>query len=175
MLPIHVRCVSCVNEMPVVRAQLLSGTIADLSSREHRLAICAATDSLRHLRVRTLYPIHDRASGKCPHFCPFSGFFWRLVRESSLEQRTLTTGFSFLESIAALDADCPADDREALRSFAVLHDVRRLDVACISVVHAPFLMSCLATLNRHNRPSDLQLSYRRSLCQQRLCIHSRGK
>lgn len=47
----------------------------------------------------------------------------------------LTTSFSFLVSIAALDAGCPADDREALCSFAVLYDVRRLDIAYASVVH----------------------------------------
>ncbi len=127
-------CLVCLWRMPVVCAQLLSGTIADLSSREHRLAICPATDSLCCRRDRNLYPILDRASRKCAHSHP-ARFLWRLVRESSPERRTLTTGFSFLETFAALDIGSPADQREALCSFAVLHDVRRLGIACISVVH----------------------------------------
>ena len=42
------------------------GTIANLSSREHRVAICTATNSPRHLRVRTLYPFLDRAYSEFP-------------------------------------------------------------------------------------------------------------
>ncbi len=33
------------------------------------------------------------------------------------------------------DGTLTSDDWEALRSFALLHDVRRLDVVCVSVVH----------------------------------------
>ena len=115
-------CLMCSWKMPAVCPQLLLNTILNLSSREHRVAICAATDSLRHLRVRILHPILDRASSNCPHFCPCPGFFRRLVCRSSLERRTLTIGFPFSERISALDADFPADDRETLRSFAVLRD-----------------------------------------------------
>jgi len=110
-------------------------------------------------------------------FYPCSGFFWRLVRGSSLERRTLTTGFPFSEKIAVLADGYPGDDREALRSFAVLHDVRRFDLTCIriSVVHTiSDAMSMIVTLGLYNRTSDLQRSYRRSLCQQRPCIHLRG-
>ena len=57
-------CLLCSWRMSVMCTQLLSGTIANLSSREHCVAICTATDALRYLRVRTLYSIHDRASGK---------------------------------------------------------------------------------------------------------------
>ena len=80
----------------------------------------------------------------------------------------LTTGFLLLDAIAALDAGCPTNDWEALRPFLVLHDVRRFDIASVSVVHAP----CLATPNRYNQIIDLQRSYRRSLCQRRFCLHS---
>jgi hypothetical protein len=82
----------------------------------------------------------------------------------------LTTGFSFLDTIAALDAGCPTDDWEVLRPFFVLHDVRRFDIACVSVVHTP----CLAIPHRYNQIIDLQRSHRRSLCQRRFCIHSHG-
>lgn len=40
------------------------GIIANLSSREHRVAIGTATNSPRHLRVCTLYPFRDRAYGE---------------------------------------------------------------------------------------------------------------
>ena len=47
--------------MKVVRcAQLLSDTIANLSSREHYVAICTATDCLRYLPVSNVYPFRDR-------------------------------------------------------------------------------------------------------------------
>lgn len=46
----------------------------------------------------------------------------------------LTINFPLSERISDLVADFPADDWKALRSFAVLHDVRPLDIACISVV-----------------------------------------
>ena len=51
-------------------AQLLLGTIATLSSYEHRVAICTATDSLRHLHVRVLCPVLERTSSECLNFCP---------------------------------------------------------------------------------------------------------
>ena len=47
-----------------------------------------------------------------------------------------TTGFLFSERIAVLGVEHPGDDREALRSFTVLHYVCRFDLAFISVVHA---------------------------------------
>lgn len=65
-------CLLCLG-IPVVCAQLLLGTIANRSSREHRMAICTATDSLRHMRIRILYHILDQASGKCPRLLPLRG------------------------------------------------------------------------------------------------------
>ena len=35
-----------------------------------------------------------------------------------------------LDTITALDANCSTDDREALRPFSVLYDVRRFDIFC---------------------------------------------
>lgn len=40
-----------------------------------------------------------------------------------------------LDTITALDANCPTDDREALRPFFVLYDVCRFDISCVSVVY----------------------------------------
>ena len=40
-----------------------------------------------------------------------------------------------LDAITALDANYPTDDREALRPFSVLYDVRRFDISCVSVVY----------------------------------------
>ena len=48
--------------------------------------------------------------------------------------------------------------------------MRRLDIACASLVHTP----SLAMLNRFNWMTDPQRSYRRSLYQRRYCIPSRG-
>jgi hypothetical protein len=73
-------------------------------------------------------------------------------------------GFSFSEKFAVLADGYPGDDREALRSFTVLHDVRRFDLASISMF-ASFPTLCLATLNLYNRTGDLRHSYRRSLFQ----------
>ncbi len=48
----------------------------------------------------------------------------------------LTTGLPFSGRPPALDASRPTDDWEALRSFHVVHDVRRRDIVCIfSMVH----------------------------------------
>jgi hypothetical protein len=41
--------------------------------------------------------------------------------------------FLFSERFAVLADGHPGDDREALRSFAVLHDVRRFDLVSISL------------------------------------------
>jgi hypothetical protein len=46
----------------------------------------------------------------------------------------LTINLPFSERISVLGAGFPADGRQALRSFTALHDVRLLDIACISVV-----------------------------------------
>src|SRR6266702_3738395 len=70
-----------------------------------------------------------------PDFCPCSGFCWVLFAGAHWSDGTLTTGFPFSENSAVLVPGCPSDDWEALRSFALLHDVRRLDVVCVSVVH----------------------------------------
>ena len=52
----------------------------------------------------------------------------------------LTTGFPFSDKNTVLDDGCSADYREALRSFAVLLDVRHVKpcfhLACTSTVHA---------------------------------------
>ena len=52
----------------------------------------------------------------------------------------LTTDFPFSDKNTVLDDGCPADYREALRSFVVLLDVRHVDpcshLACTSTVHA---------------------------------------
>lgn len=120
--------------MKIVRcAQLLSYTIANLSSRKHHVAVCAATDCLRYLLVGTVYPFCDRASGECLPFLsplinlsPCSG--------SSLERRSLTTDFPSSERTAVLVTGHPGDDREAIRSFAVLYDVRRFDIVYIPII-----------------------------------------
>ena len=80
-----------------------------------------------------------------------------------------------LDTITALDAGYPADDREALRSFVVLHDVRRASTSPVFwwFTHL-FWCARLATLNRYNQTSNLRRSYRLSLCQRRYCIQSRG-
>jgi hypothetical protein len=46
----------------------------------------------------------------------------------------LTTEFPFSGKFEVLAESYSGDDREALRSFIVLHDVRRFDLACISVI-----------------------------------------
>lgn len=86
----------------------------------------------------------------------------------------LTINFPFSEGISVLDAGFPADDRQALRSFTALHDVRPLDIACISVVRL-FLTLYLAILKPYNRKSNLQRSYRHSQYQRGPCFHSRGE
>ena len=120
--------------MPVACAQLLFGIIANHSSHEHRMAICTATDSLCHMRVRILYPIFDRSSGKFPRFLPLR----RILSASCLRELpvTLTTRPPFLVIIGGLVPGYPGTDREALRSFPPLHAVRFLDIVCVSVVQA---------------------------------------
>jgi hypothetical protein len=81
-------------KMPVVRAQLLLGTIGNYSSRERRVAICTATDSLRRMCVRVLYPILVHTSGKCPRFLPLQGI--PLASCSRELPVALTTRFPFL-------------------------------------------------------------------------------
>ena len=70
-------------------AQLLLGTIANLSLQEHRMAISTATYSLYHLRVCTLSLVHGRASRKCLPSLPLLRI--PLGRLGSLERWTLTT------------------------------------------------------------------------------------
>jgi hypothetical protein len=82
--------------MPFVCAQLLSGTTANLSSHEHRVAIGTAADSLRHLRVRTLYPILDRASSKFK-FLPELRILWACSLELT-GATALTTASPFSEN-----------------------------------------------------------------------------
>lgn len=52
----------------------------------------------------------------------------------SLERRLLTTSSPFLESTAVLVAGHPGDDREALRPFTVLSDVRRFYIVYVSII-----------------------------------------
>ncbi|KAH8988357.1 hypothetical protein EDB92DRAFT_1948035 [Lactarius akahatsu] len=47
--------------------------LIEFLSREHRVAICIATDSLRPLRLRTLSPFHGRTWGERPSFLPLFG------------------------------------------------------------------------------------------------------
>lgn len=78
--------------------------------------------------------------------------------------------FLFSERFAVLADGHPGDDREALRSFAVLHDVRRIDlVYTSSSYHFPML--CPAMPNLYNRIGYLRRSYRRLLFQRMLCIY----
>ena len=76
--------------------------------------ICAICVSILYIQYTTVRQV----SAPISHL----GLLRILVRDSSPERGTLT--FSFLDTITTLDAGCPADDREALRSFAVLHGVR---------------------------------------------------
>ena len=155
-------------KIPVVCTQLLV-TTANLSLREHRVAVGTAADSLRHLPLCALRPILDCASSKCFPLVPLIKIIW----ESCLWEHTGATGadygFSFPEKSAVLADGSSDDDREALCSFAVLHDVRRFDLASISMF-ASFLTLCLATLNLYDRTGDLRRSYRRLLFQRMLCI-----
>ena len=127
MPPTHARCVFCIDGGLSLSAQLPSVTIANPSSREHRLAICTATDYLCNLRVCTLYPICDRASGESPPSLPHAGFFPLFVTEVTAADYRLP----FPERIAILVAGHPGHDRETLRSFAILYDVRRFYIVYI--------------------------------------------
>ena len=55
--------------------------------------------------------------------------------QDSLERQTLTTSFPFSEKVAVLADGYSGHDREALRSFAALHDVRRFDFTRVLVIH----------------------------------------
>jgi hypothetical protein len=72
-----------------------------------------------------------------------------------LERLTLTTGFPFSEKIAVLAIGYPGDGCEALRSFAALHDVRRFDLVCISLIHtiSDAMSSNARPLQLEERPS----------------------
>ncbi len=85
-------CLMCLWGIPVMCAQFLLGTIANLSLREYCVAICTAADSLHHLCVRNLYPILDRASSKCPPFLPLlrillASCSWELTRATDADYR----------------------------------------------------------------------------------------
>ena len=67
------------------------------------------------------------------HFCPGSGLLW-----ASWFTEATGADFLFSENIAVLAAGYPGDDREALRSLVVAHDVRRFGFACILVIYTIF-------------------------------------
>jgi hypothetical protein len=129
----HAQGVSRVLTGDVRCAQLLLDTIANDSSREHHVAICTATNCLRHLHVGVVYPFRDCACSECLPFLLPPRFFFVLIRGGSLNRRLLTD-FPFSERIAVLVASHPGDDREAVRSFAVLYDVRRFDIVYIPTI-----------------------------------------
>ena len=56
----------CLWRMPVLWAHPLLGTVANLSSDEHRVAIFTAANNLHHLPLHSLSPIFCSTSSKCP-------------------------------------------------------------------------------------------------------------
>jgi hypothetical protein len=135
----HTQGVSHVSTGTVRCAQPLSGTIANLSSREHHVAICTATNCLRHLRVGAVYPFRDCAYGECLSFFSLSDSVFVLVRGGSLKRRLLTD-FPFSERAAVLVTSPPGDDREAVCPFAVLYDVR-----CFYIVYIPTIFDIVSS------------------------------
>src|ERR1700761_764772 len=120
MPPKHARYVSCLCpwDMPSCVLSFCWVTAATLSLHQHRVAVGTAADSLHHLPLRGLRSILDCRSSKCLPFVP------ELSRATGTD-----CGFPFSEKFAGLADGCPGYDREALCSFAVLHDVRRFDLA----------------------------------------------
>ena len=115
--------------IPVLWAQPLLAITANLSSCEHRVAICTAANTLHHLPLHTLCPIIGSASSKC--LC--LGSFCCLAVRGPLERRSLTASSTFSGRFGVLAETYPGDDWKALCPFTISYDVRRFDLACISV------------------------------------------
>jgi hypothetical protein len=84
-----------------------------------------------------------------------------------------TTDFLFSERIAVLVAKYPGDDREAVRYFAVLHDVRRFDLACISVVHT--ISDVVSSNARYLQPDEHPTSFMSTLTIPMEVMHTRSR
>ena len=89
------------------------------------------------------------------HFCPGSGLLW-----ASWFIGVTVADFLFSENIAVLADGYPDDNREALRSFIVAHNVRRFDLARISVIHtiSDAISSNAQGLNPDEQPTTLPVS-----------------
>ena len=171
MPPKHARYVSCfcLWDMPSCVLSFCWVTAATLSLHEHRVAVGTAADSLRHLHLRALRPILDCASSMCFPFVPLLKIIWASCLRELTGAIGADYGFPFPEKISVLADGSPGNDREAVCSLTVLHNVRRFELASMSMF-ASFLTLCPATLNICNQTSDLRRSYRHSLFHLILCI-----